>query len=383
MNQWIERIEQFLPKARVGKIQGQIIDIDNKDVVIGMLQSLSMKEYPQSVFESFGLTIIDEVHHISSEVFSNSLFKIVTKYMLGLSATMNRKDGTTFVFKMFLGDVIFKSKREDQRDVTVRAIEYQVNDDEFNETKLDFRGKPAYSSMISKLCEYNRRSDFILKVMTDMFQENPKQQIMVLAHNRNLLTYLHDAIKHRNIATVGYYVGGMKEKALKETESKQVVIATFSMASEALDIKTLTTLIMATPKTDIEQSVGRILREKHSNPVVVDIVDSHDLFKNQWRKRKTFYKKENYKIIYTTSAKYSADTSKWDVVYLPDKNKTCKKEIQSFIKKKNISNKSSSSTDKSITNDSDEEGEEETNDEPVDEPKDKLLCGKCLLKFNK
>jgi hypothetical protein len=84
LNQWVERIQQFLPTARVGRIQGQIIDIENKDIVIGMLQSLSMKEYPASVFESFGLTIIDEVHHISSEVFSNSLFKLVTKYMLGL-----------------------------------------------------------------------------------------------------------------------------------------------------------------------------------------------------------------------------------------------------------------------------------------------------------
>jgi hypothetical protein len=74
---------------------------------------------------------------------------------------------------------------------------------------------------------------------------------------------------------------------------------------------------MATPKTDIEQSVGRILREKHSSPLVVDIVDSHDLFKNQWRKRKTFYKKENYKIIYTTSEKYTTDYSRWIVVYNP------------------------------------------------------------------
>ena len=39
-----------------------------------------------------GFTILDEVHHISSEVFSNALFKIVTKYMLGLSATLERKD---------------------------------------------------------------------------------------------------------------------------------------------------------------------------------------------------------------------------------------------------------------------------------------------------
>ena len=321
MNQWIERIEQFLPGARVGKIQGPIIDIDDKDIVIAMLQSLSMKDYPASVFESFGFTIIDEVHHISSEVFSNSLFKLVTKYMLGLSATMNRKDGTTPVFKMFLGDVIFKSKRDNDRAVTVRGIEYYVDDDDFNEVKLDYRGKPQYSTMISKLCEYNRRSEFILKVLSDMLNENPNQQVMILAHNKNLLKYLHDAVAHRNIATVGYYVGGMKESALKETESKKVVIATYAMAAEALDIKTLTTLIMATPKTDIEQSVGRILREKHSSPIVVDIVDSHDLFKNQWRKRKTFYKKENYKIIYTTSPNYTPNTDLWQVIYKPNNSK--------------------------------------------------------------
>lgn len=317
MNQWIERIQQFLPGARIGKIQGPIIDIDDKDIVIAMLQSLSMKEYPASVFESFGFTIIDEVHHISSEVFSNALFKIVSKYMLGLSATMNRKDGTTPVFKMFLGEVIYKSKRDNDRAVLVRAIEYKVDDDDFNEVKLDFRGKPQYSTMISKLCEYSRRSEFILSVLCDMLKEESNKQVMILAHNKNLLKYLHDAIAHRNIATVGYYVGGMKESALKQSETKKVVIATYAMASEALDIKTLTTLIMATPKTDIEQSVGRILREKHSSPLVVDIVDSHDLFKNQWRKRKTFYKKENYKIIYTTSEKYSTDYSRWIVVYNP------------------------------------------------------------------
>lgn len=317
MNQWIERIHQFLPGARVGKIQGQIIDIENKDIVIAMLQSLSMKDYPSSVFESFGFTIIDEVHHISSEVFSNALFKIVTKYMLGLSATMNRKDGTTPVFKMFLGDVIYKSKRDNDRAVVVRGIEYKVDDDEFNEVKLDYRGKPQYSTMISKLCEYNRRSEFILRVLQDLLQEESNKQIMILAHNKNLLKYLHDAIAHRNIATVGYYVGGMKESALKESETKKVVIATYAMASEALDIKTLTTLIMATPKTDIEQSVGRILREKHSSPLVVDIIDAHDVFKNQWNKRKAFYKKEQYKILYTTSNKYSTNYATWKTVYDP------------------------------------------------------------------
>ena len=382
MNQWIDRIQEFLPKARIGKIQGQIIDIDDKDIVIGMLQSLSMKEYPTSVFESFGFTIIDEVHHISSEVFSNCLFKIVTKYMLGLSATMNRKDGTTKVFKMFLGDVIFKGERDEKREVVVRAIEYQVDDDEFNHEITDYRGNPAYSTMITKLCDYNRRSEFILNILKDMLLENPAQQIMILAHNKSLLKYLHDAIEHHNIASVGYYIGGMKETALKQTETKKVVIATYSMASEALDIKTLTTLIMCTPRSDIQQSVGRILREKHSEPVVVDIIDSHDVFKNQWKKRKAFYKKENYKIIYTTSKNYTTDLSKWTTVFEPGSICVTKKEKPKLknpkLNKKNTSYNSNS--DRSITNDSDSEEETETID--VKNNND-LLCGKCLISFRK
>ena len=317
LNQWIERIQQYLPTAKVGRIQGQVIDVDGKDIVIGMLQSLSMKEYKDEVFASFGLLLIDEVHHIGSEVFSCSLFKIVTKYTLGLSATMDRKDGTTFVFKMFLGDILYKMTTKKQRYVQVRQIVYESNDAEFGRVEYDFRGNPAFSTMISKLCDYNPRSNFILRVIRDMFLENPAQQIMVIAHNRSVLTYMHDAIRDAGFATVGYYVGGMKEHALKASEDKQILIGTFSMCAEGLDVPTLCRLVMATPRTDIEQTVGRILRSNHEQPVVVDIVDTHDLFQKQWAKRKTFYRKEKYAIIKTTSSKYTPDVSKWETVFTP------------------------------------------------------------------
>ena len=320
LNQWVERISQFLPDAKVGRIQGSEIDIEGKDIVIGMLQSISMKDYDPVVFSSFGLTIIDEVHHISSEVFSRALFKIVSKYMLGLSATMERKDGTTYVFKQFLGEVVFKGERDEgEHDVEVRAIEYVSRDAEFNRVECDFRGKPKYSTMIVKLCEYGDRSDFIVKVIHDLVKEQPGAQIMILAHNRSILTYLHDSIVHRGFATAGYYVGGMKESSLKETEERQVVVATYAMAAEALDIKTLNTLVMVTPKTDIVQSVGRILREKHDKPLVVDIVDGHDVFKNQWTKRRRYYKKCGYVIRSIDSTKYAGfgdeEMDRWKTVY--------------------------------------------------------------------
>jgi superfamily II DNA or RNA helicase len=368
MNQWIERILKYYPTAKIGKIQGQVIDIEGKDIVIVMLQSLSMKDYPSSLFDSFGFTIIDEVHHISSEVFSCALFKLVTKYMLGLSATMNRKDGTTKVFKMFLGEVVYKLERSKDEEVIVRGITYQTNDNEFNELELDFRGQTAASKMLSKLCNYNYRSEFILKVLKDMLAENPKQQIMMIASYKNILSYMFDAIRHHNICTVGYYVGGMKESALKESESKQVVLATFSMASEGLDIKSLTTLFMITPMTNIEQSVGRILRQKHEfAPIVVDIIDSHDNFQRQWTKRKSFYKKQNYKIIQTNSFNYVSDASKWKVTYTSNYKP---KQTNNTIKENTSSDEELEIDDINDTND--------TNDINKDNIK-----SVCLLKIKK
>ena len=305
-NQWIERIKEYLPDAKIGCIQGQVIDIEGKDIVIAMIQSISMKSYPDSLFDDFGLSIYDECHHISSEVFSNCLRKCTTLYGLGLSATMNRKDGLTNVFKMYLGDICYKNKSEQiQFDVLVKAIDYNVYDDEeYNEVERDFRGNVKHTTMLSKVSNFNYRTDFIVDVIENELKINNDQQILLLAHQRKFLNYLFKAIEYRNLGSVGYYIGGMKEADLKASEKNQIILATYQMAAEGLDIKTLTSLILATPKSDIVQSVGRILREKHSNPLIIDIIDQHDCFINQFTKRKAFYNEKNYKIIRTNNERY-------------------------------------------------------------------------------
>ena len=150
--------------------------------------------------------------------------------------------------------------------------------------------------------------------ISDLIKEHPEKQIMVLAHNRELLTYLYDAIRYKisdDENMVGYYVGGMKEKDLKITAGRRIVLATYAMAAEALDIKSLSTLVMATPKTDIEQSVGRILRARGQNPIVVDIVDTHEYLKRQYNTRRIFYKKCNYKIMSIGSDTYRGFQIDW------------------------------------------------------------------------
>lgn len=323
MNQWIERIHAFLPTAKIGIIQADVFDIEGKDLVIGMIQTMYRKDFSTSGIGEFGLTIVDEVHRIGSEEFSKTLLHVSTPYMLGISATVERKDRLTRILYMYIGPKIYSCERETTDTVVVRGLKYVSRDEKFNEMEYDFRGNPKYSTMISKLCNFVPRSRFILGVLKDLINEDENAQIIVLCHNICLLEYLYRELGVENFATFGYYKGGMKKEQLKESEDKQIVLGSYSMASEGLDIPTLSTLVLATPKTDIVQCVGRILRVKRAKPIVVDIIDSHDTFRNQWNKRKAYYRKCKYEIfmgtsIYDCQPLMSRHTKQTDVEYNED-----------------------------------------------------------------
>ena len=99
------------------------------------------------------------------------------------------------------------------------------------------------------------------------------------------------------ITTTSLYIGGMKQTKLDESEKAQVIFGTFSMASEALDIPDLNTLVMTTPRKEVEQTIGRILRKAHLiYPIVVDIVDQLPSFSRQGMVRRKFYKTNGYVI---------------------------------------------------------------------------------------
>jgi len=295
MNQWIERIREFTPNARIGRIQGQVFDIEDKDIVLAMMQTLYNEEKTFNL-SSFGFCIVDEVHRIGSSQFHKCLFQIQTPFWLGISATVTRKDQMDKLLYMFMGDIIYSIERKGEDFVSVRGIDYATHDDNYNEVITNHRGEIAYSTMISKICGFEPRSDFIIQVIENLIYENGKSQILLLSHIRVMLEYIFQKLVEKGIST-GFYVGGMKQSDLDNTaNTKQVVLSTYMMSSEALDIPTLSTLVLASPKTDIIQCVGRILRKKHDTPIIVDIVDSHSTFQNQWTKRKAYYKKCNYKI---------------------------------------------------------------------------------------
>ena len=292
--QWKERIETFLPNAKIGLIQQNTIDIDNKDVVIGMLQSISQKKYELTTFDSFGMTIIDECHRIPCKVFSKALFKINCKYMLGLSATPNRKDGLTKILKWHIGDILYADKKIGHKlDVKVeRYILYSTNE-AYLEEAYTFRGNANRSKMLTNITQYMNRTNMIIKCI-EKYSEGRK--ILVLSSRLQHLKDIYNKVSSK--IKTGYYIGGMKQDKLKKTEECDLILGSYPMAEEGMDIKALDTIILASPKTDIEQAVGRILRKQHEHtyPLIIDIVDNYSVFSNQSKKRLNYYRSKKYNI---------------------------------------------------------------------------------------
>ena len=308
VNQWKERIHQYLPDAKIGRIQGSVIDIENCDIVIGMLQSLSMKEYEKTLFNDFGFCIIDECHHIAAEIFSRAFLKINSEYMLGLSATPKRKDGLSKVFEWYIGPYVYINKKiGDTRTITGNMIYYENND---SKNELNYMGKICMPKMISNITNFNRRTLFIFNLIKHIISDK-NRYLLVLSDRLDHLKNIGELLQNSGISDYGYYIGGMKEKQLKNSESKQVLLATYSMSSEGMDIPSLNTLILGSPKSDIEQSVGRILRKDHKGiiPTVYDIVDNFSVFSNQSTKRLKFYQSKNYQL----NTSLVSDTNEVDV----------------------------------------------------------------------
>ncbi len=298
MNQWIERIRFAIPNAKIGIVQGDKCQIDGNDIIIGMLQTLSMKDYGLNTFDSIGHVIIDECHCIPSRVFSRALLKINSPYMLGLSATPNRKDGLTKVLKYYIGNIVYMVKSSDRNVVKVNRYCFESEFAGYNGEALNYMGKVQMPTMINNICSYMRRTRYIMMKIVEILRENRERQILILSDRKGHLEDFYNLATEMGVESVGYYIGGMKESKLKESEKCRLLLGTYPMASTGLDIPTLNAIVLASPRSDIIQSIGRIDRKKHENiqPIIMDCVDQFSIFESQARKRLDVYRKKFYEV---------------------------------------------------------------------------------------
>lgn len=278
-SQWREVLQRVCPGCTIGLVQGDSLDIE-KDFVICMLQTLSQREYQFGTFDSIGLLIVDECHHICARVFSQCMFKLCPKYTLGLSATPERKDGLTKVLHWFMGP-IFHSVTRNANSIEVIPVHFTGPFPDVKTTKF---GKISLPSMITDLCLIPERNEEIYKILDELV--NTTRHILVLTDRREHASTIVEHYKD----SAGLYIGGMKQEDLDISAQKKIVVATFSLAQEGLDIPTLDTALFVTPKTDVIQASGRILRAQTENrPTIYDFVDHWSVFYAMYKKRCSVY----------------------------------------------------------------------------------------------
>jgi len=287
-NQWIERIQEFCPGSSIGRVQGDQFDLE-KDFVIAMIQTMCVREHPVGAFESIGLVIVDEAHHIGAPAFSQFMFKMCPKYTLGLTATPDRKDGLTRILYWFMGKNFFTIERENQKQVQVFPVKFECP--QFREAPPVTRfGKLNLAEMVTQLTLIPERNQVILDIVKENLKN--KRKTIVLSDRREHCFWLAE-----HIPEAGLYIGGMTEADLNASAEKPVIVATFSLAHEGLDIPTLDTVILSTPHSDVKQAVGRILREtkgKINNPVIYDMADCWCVLFSMYNKRRAMYRESGF-----------------------------------------------------------------------------------------
>jgi superfamily II DNA or RNA helicase len=270
--QWEDKLINMLglKEDEIGYVQGDTCLYKGKKVVIAMLQSLAkMNRYPPDLYDYFGLMVIDEVHVCGADMFSNVMNLVSAKLRLGLSATPERKDGRTKLLTAHIGNVevisdgvplipkviLAKSewecpksyKRLPNGDTEVRPMPHSA-------------GKCMH--VIKHLSKNNSRNTQIANFVGQAYQAG--RNIVVFSDLREGHSEeLARKINYAGVPTadIGFYLGGMNESELDTAAAKRVVITTYKMTAKAVDCPWWDTAVFATPRSDIKQIAGRVLRE--------------------------------------------------------------------------------------------------------------------------
>jgi len=286
--QWIEAINMILPNAKIGKVRQDRCDTgEDFDIVIASLQSLAVRDYGEDFYNSFGLVLSDESHILGAKTWQEVLPKFPAMRRLLLTATPERKDNLHQIFfnhvcePTYTAENISTDVKVYQRKTGLQLETWQyVN---------RWNQKVNRGRLIKAMVNDDKRNIKIVTAITDALLAG--RQAVVLSDSREHLKMLEagvrDRFKKETVPDIVYFVGAKskKEKAAlvelrKVLHEKDLILATWQMAALGLNVPTLDTLFMATPRSAIQQAVGRIIREvdDKKTPLVVDFVDENIKF---------------------------------------------------------------------------------------------------------
>lgn len=283
-HQWKSRVETFLENATVKIVASKSVGDIPADVthVIVLLQTvLALKKRGELAWlrHLHDLMIVDECHHVVARTLCQVVETVGCRYRLGLSATIARKDGLDSMLQALLGPVAYQCERHDSPNLTVHALQYVSKTPTEAET---------FVQCLHEIVIDEDRQDMLAQTLLELYAQG--RHVIVLSDRLQQLHAFQRFVQEQGIPTY-MAIGGSTGDP--DMDKRPLVLATYSYASEGLDLPSLNTCLLASPRVEVKQSVGRILRAAGSfDPLVVDIVDlDKPILKRQFNKRKMFYTK--------------------------------------------------------------------------------------------
>jgi superfamily II DNA or RNA helicase len=295
-DQWMERIETFLgiPKNEIGKISQGKTKI-GKQITVAMIQSLSKElEKPDGVklLNAFGTIILDECHHIPAETFRNTISKLQTYYLYGLTATPFRKYNDSKLIFIHLGEVISEIRSNEistskKPKIIIRNTELDV----------PFTSRTDKFETLSKILVHDStRNKTILQDVINELKSDKK--IIIITERKDHIDSIYQYLKQSyEVITLS----GEDSESSKNTKWKllkegnyQVVITTGQFFGEGTDLQNANCLFLAYPfsfEGKLIQYIGRVQRSEIT-PTIYDYRDSKiDYLNKMFLKRNVYYRK--------------------------------------------------------------------------------------------
>lgn len=296
--QWVERITYFCPRSTVYMMKGShprgSLDDQDFDFAVATIQTMSLCEIDLDIQRRFGLTIVDEAHGLCAPTFSKASQKIRSARVLALSATPERPDGLHEGMPHLVGPILFRTKRPNLSiKPTVTVLRIKTSD--LTEQSYEKRGtkKLLIARMVNQIASHVGRTQILCDRIKAFVDEG--RQILVLSERLNLLRQVQQNFPPH---VCGLLTGAVSQSKRAEEMQKSLILATYGLCREGFDKPNLNTLVMATPVTNIEQSVGRILRGGASQkpPLILDLSDTYSIFPAYYKKRLRFYNKNGFMV---------------------------------------------------------------------------------------
>jgi superfamily II DNA or RNA helicase len=291
LQQWLDVVLQYIPGASVGKIHQKHFDVEGRSHVIAMAHSLvaSKKDIRAC---GFGLLIVDECHRICCPTLSKVFQRAGTRRRLGLSATPDRTDGYSKLLEWGFGEVAFMATRDPRADLRVYAIHLDDGPSRHHTIRVQGKDVSCIARMLNDLEGGEGRAAERQELAATWIRRSveKRRQVLVVSDRLSLLDDL--ALRIAPITST-FLIGKTKKAERSLVGTCPVVFASYACATEGLDVPTLDTLILLTPRSGfntITQIVGRLFRDGGRSPLVIDFVDTLHTFQGQYRKRAKYYR---------------------------------------------------------------------------------------------